>query len=74
MTNEIKNNIKLVLFALFTAMAIVGVIHTFTFEAKMHEAFENGYEQAILDAELTGVSENEYTISFNGEEHYYSFS
>lgn len=72
MTKELKNSIKLVLFALFTAMAIVGVIHTFTFEAKMHEAFENGYEQAILDAELTGVSENEYTISFNGEEHIYT--
>ena len=72
MTKELKNNIKLVIFALFTAMAIVGVIHTFTFEAKMHEAFENGYEQAILDAELTGVSENEYTISFNGEEHIYT--
>lgn len=72
MTKELKNNIKLVLFALFTAMAIVGVIHTLTFENKMHEAFENGYEQAILDAELTGVSENEYTISFNGEEHIYT--
>ena len=72
MTKELKNNIKLVLFALFTAMAIVGVIHTFTFEAKMHKAFENGYEQAILDAELTGVSENEYTISFQGEEHIYT--
>ena len=72
MTKELKNNIKLVLFALFTAMAIVGVIHRFTFEAKMHEAFENGYEQAILDAELTGVSENEYTISFQGEEHIYT--
>ena len=74
MTKEIKNNIKFVIFALFTAMAIVGVIHTLTFEAKMNEAFQNGYEQAILDAELTGVSENEYTISFAGEEHYYSFS
>lgn len=72
MTKELKNNIKLVLFALFTAMAIVGVIHTLTFENKMHEAFENGYEQAILDAELTSVSENEYTISFNGEEHIYT--
>ena len=72
MTKELKNNIKLVLFALFTAMAIVGVIHTLTFENKMHEAFENGYEQAILDAELTSVSENEYTISFNGNEHIYT--
>ena len=72
MTKELKNNIKLVLFALFTAMAIVGVIHTFTFEAKMHEAFENGYKQAILDAELVSIDGNEYTISFNGEEHIYT--
>lgn len=72
MTKELKNSIKLVLAAVITAFAIVGVIHTLTFENKMHEAFENGYEQAILDAELTGVSENEYTISFNGEEHIYT--
>ena len=74
MTKEIRNDIKLVFEALVTALTIVGLIHIFTFEAKMNEAFENGYKQAILDAELTGVSENEYTISFNGEEHYYSFS
>lgn len=72
MTNEIKNNIKLVISAFFVALAITGVIHIFTFEAKMSEAFENGYEQAILDAELTNVTENEYTISFNGEEHIYT--
>ena len=72
MTKELKNEIKFVLAAVITAFAIVGVIHTLTFEDKMHEAFENGYEQAILDAELTGVSENEYTISFNGEEHIYT--
>ena len=72
MTNEIKNEIKLVLFAIFTALAIAGAYFSFTFEAKMREAFENGYEQAILDAELTSVSENEYTISFQGEEHIYT--
>ena len=72
MTKELKDNIKLVIFAFFTAMAITGIIHCFTFEAKMREAFENGYEQAILDAELTSVSENEYTISFNGNEHIYT--
>ena len=72
MTKELKNSIKLVLAAVITAFAIVGVIHTLTFENKMHEAFENGYEQAILDAELTGVSENEYVISYNGEEHIYT--
>lgn len=74
MTKELKNNIKLVLFALFTAMAIVGVIHTFTFEAKMSEAFENGYNQAILDANVVSVEENEYVISFHGEEYIYSSS
>ena len=72
MTKELKNSIKLVLAAVITAFAIVGVIHTLTFENKMHEAFQNGYEQAILDAELTGVSENEYTISYNGNEHIYT--
>ena len=30
--------------------------------------------QTIQSAELTGVTETGYTISFNGEEHYYSFS
>ena len=74
MTKEIYNNIKLVLTALVTAFAIAGVIFAFTFESKMNKAFENGYNQAILDAELTGVSENEYTISFYGEEHVYSSS
>ena len=72
MTRELKNNIKLVISAFFVALTITGVIHIFTFENKMHEAFENGYEQAILDAELTDVSENEYTISFNGDEHIYT--
>ena len=72
MTNEMKNIIRMVLSAIIVAFTIVGVIHTFTFEAKMREAFQNGYEQAILDAELTGVSENEYTISFNGNEHIYT--
>ena len=72
MTREIKEIVKLIISAFFVALAITGVIYIFTFEEKMSEAFENGYEQAILDAELTGVSENEYTISFQGEEHIYT--
>ena len=31
-------------------------------------------KQVIQSAELTGVTETGYTISFAGEEHYYSFS
>ena len=30
-------------------------------------------EQTIRAATLTGVTENGYTISFEGEEHYYTF-
>ena len=30
--------------------------------------------QTIQSAELTGVTDSGYTISFAGEEHYYSFS
>lgn len=29
--------------------------------------------QTIQSAELTGVTENGYTLSFEGEEHYYTF-
>ena len=31
-------------------------------------------KQTIQSAELTTVTENGYSISFEGEEHYYSFS
>ena len=31
-------------------------------------------KQVIQSAELVGLTETGYTISFNGEEHYYSFS
>ena len=72
MTKEIKEIVKLIISAFLVALSIAGVIYIFTFEERMSEAFENGYEQAILDAELTGVSENEYTISFNGNEHIYT--
>ena len=30
--------------------------------------------QTIREATLTGVTDSGYTISFEGEEHYYSFS
>ena len=72
MTKELRNEIKFVLSAIFTALAIAGLIHIFTFEGKMSKAFENGYNQAILDAELVSIDGNEYIISFNGEEHIYT--
>lgn len=31
-------------------------------------------KQVIQSAELVGLTETGYTISFHGEEHYYSFS
>lgn len=72
MTKELKNEIKLVLSAILVALAIAGAYFSLTIEEKISTAFQNGYEQAILDAELTSVSENEYTISFQGEEHIYT--
>ena len=71
-TNEMKGIVKMVFFAFITAMTIAGIFHCFTYESKIEEAFENGYEQAILEAELVSVEENEYVISFHGEEHGYS--
>ena len=72
MTKELKNEIKLCIYAIFTALAIAGAINIFTFEDKMNEYFENGYKQAILDAELVSIDGNEYVISYNGEEHIYT--
>ena len=71
MTNEMKNIIRMFISAIFVAFAIAGIFSAFTFESKMEEAFQNGYEQAIMDAELVSIDGNEYAISFNGELHSY---
>ena len=71
-TNEMKGIVKMVFFAFITTMTIAGIFHCFTYESKIEEAFENGYNQAILDANVVSMEENEYVISFNGEEHIYS--
>ena len=71
-TNEMKGIVKMVFFAFITTMTIAGIFHCFTYESKIEEAFENGYEQAILEAELVSMERNEYVISFHGEEHGYS--
>ena len=72
-TNEMKGIVKMVFFAFITAMTIAGIFHCFTYESKIEEAFENGYQQAIEDAELIESDENGYTISFNGEVSWYTF-
>ena len=72
MTNEIKSIVKLIVSAIFTAFAVAGIIFAFTYESRMKDAFENGYEQAILDAELVSIDGNEYVISFNDNEHIYT--
>ena len=72
MTKELKNEIKLVLSAILVALAIAGAYFSFTIEEKISTAFKNGYEQAILDAELMSIDGNEYVISFNGNEHIYT--
>ena len=73
MTNEIKSIVKLIVSAIFTAFAIAGLFFAFTYESKMKDAFENGYNQAIEEAVLVSSNENGYTLSFNGELHSYTF-
>ena len=73
MTNEIRSIIKLILAAIFTAFAVAGIIFAFTYESRMKDAFENGYNQAIEEAVLVYSNENGYVLSFEGEEHYYTF-
>ena len=69
MTNELKNDIKLVLAALITALAIAGAYFAFTFESKMEQVRQETIEEAVL------VSSNEdgYVLSFGGELHSYTF-
>ena len=66
MTNEIRSIIKLILASVITAFAVAGVIFALTFESRMEKAFENGYNQAVMDAELVSIDGNEYVISYNG--------
>ena len=69
MTNELNNDIKLVLAALITALAIAGAYFAFTFESKMEQVRQETIEEAVL------VSSNEdgYVLSFGGELHSYTF-
>ena len=70
MKNEIKEIIHMVINAAIIAFTIAGIIHTFTFESKMEEVRNQTIEEAIL----VSIDNDGYTLSFNGEEHYYSFS
>ena len=69
MTNELKNDIKLVLAALITALAIAGAYFAFTFESKMEQVRQETIEEAVL----VSSDESGYTISFGGELHSYTF-
>ena len=69
MTNELKNDIKLVLAALITALAIAGAYFAFTFESKMEQVRQETIEEAVL----VSSDENGYVLSFNGELHSYTF-
>ena len=69
MTNEIRSIIKLILASVITAFAVAGVIFAFTFESKMEEVRDQTIEEAIL----VSSDENGYVLSFDGEEHYYTF-
>lgn len=64
---KINNKIIIVL-----ALAIIAMVFAFC-EYQKHDAFENGYEQAIEDAVLVESNENGYILSFNGELHNYTF-
>ena len=69
MTNELKNDIKLVLAALITALAIAGAYFAFTFESKMEQVRQETIEEAVL---LSSTGDG-YVLSFGGELHSYTF-
>ena len=75
MTKELRKEIKLAISALVTAFAISGIFFTFTIESKINKAredgFEAGYNAAVEDAELSSITEDQFILTFNGEEYYY---
>ena len=73
MTKKLKNIIRMVLSAIIVTFAITDIAHAYAFENRTEKAFENSYEQAIEDAVLVSSDEVGYVLSFNGEEHYYTF-
>ena len=73
MTKKLKNIIRMVLLTIIVTFAITDIAHAYAFENKTGKAFENSYEQAIEDAVLVFSDEVGYVLSFNGEEHYYTF-
>ena len=73
MTKELKNIIRMVLLTIIVTFSITGIAHAYTFESKIEQTFENGYEQAIKEAVLVESNENGYILSFNGELHAYTF-
>lgn len=73
MTKKLKNIIRMVLSAIIVTFVITNIAHAYTFENKTGKAFESSYEQAIEDAVLVSSDEVGYVLSFNGEEHYYTF-
>ena len=74
-TNEMKGIIKMFVAAIITAFAISGIFFTFTIESKINKAredgFEAGYNAAVEDAELSSITEDQFILTFNGEEYYY---
>ena len=74
-TNEMKGIVKMVFVAFITAMTIAGIFHCFTYESKINKAmkagFEAGYYAAVEDAELSSITEDQFILTFNGEEYYY---
>ena len=70
MTKELKEIIRMVLTCAIIAFTIAGIFHCLTFNKTMEEVRNKTIEEAIL----VYSDENGYVLSFNGEEHYYSFS
>ena len=69
MTKELRNEIKLALAALISALAIAGAYFASTFESKMEQVRQQTIEEAVL----VSSDKNGYVLSFGGELHSYSF-
>ena len=50
-----------------------GVENPHSYQDLFPEAYKEGYQDAIMDAQLIEVNDYCYAINFNGQIHYYSY-
>ena len=70
LTKEMKEIFEMLLWCFVITMVITGIFHCLNYNKAMEEVRQKTIEEVVL----VSIDNDGYVLSFNGEEHYYSFS